>query len=237
MSDVKKSYYAIIPANVRYDKELTPNAKLLYGEVTALCNEKGYCWASNSYFSDLYKVSKTSISKWINQLVDNGYLKSDIEYKDGTKEILHRYLRIVNDPIKEKLNTPIEEKLKDNNTSFNNTSNKRKKEGTKNSYESIINNFTDNEELRETLFEFIKMRKLNKKIMTDRALTNLITKLKGLSSDTDEQIKILNKSIESCWTSIYPLKEEVSSKGGNQNGADTKDDQYDLEKHGIGFSM
>jgi hypothetical protein len=123
---MQKNYYAIIPANVRYDKELSPNAKLLYGEITALCNERGYCWASNSYFSDLYKVSKVSISKWINQLVFKGYLTSDLQYKEGTKEILNRYLRIVNDPIKENLDTPIKEKLKDNNTSFNTTSNNTK---------------------------------------------------------------------------------------------------------------
>ena len=129
----KKSYYAIIPANVRYDDDLTPNAKLLYGEVTALCNEKGYCWASNSYFADLYGVSNVSISKWINQLVKNGYLTSQLNYKEGTKEILYRYLRLVNDPIKEKFNTPqrkvndpIKEKFKDNTTSnntINNTTN------------------------------------------------------------------------------------------------------------------
>ena len=75
---MNKSYYAIIPANVRYDNELTPNAKLLYGEITALCNEKGYCWATNNYFAELYGVSKTSISKWIKQLIDKGYIKSQI---------------------------------------------------------------------------------------------------------------------------------------------------------------
>lgn len=124
MEEINKSYYAIIPANIRYDESVVPNAKLLYGEITALSNEKGYCWASNNYFADLYKVSKVSISKWVSQLVEKGYLSSTIIYKEGSKEILYRYLRIVNDPIKEKFNTPIQEKLKDNNTLSNNTINK-----------------------------------------------------------------------------------------------------------------
>lgn len=129
MTEIKKSYYAIIPANVRYDKDLTPNAKLLYGEITALCNQNGYCWAGNTYFAELYEVSKISVSKWVNQLVAKGYLSSTIQYKEGTKEIEYRYLRIINDPIKENFNTPIrkvkdpiKEKLKDN-TTVNNTSN------------------------------------------------------------------------------------------------------------------
>lgn len=129
MEEIKKSYYAIIPANVRYDTELPANAKLLYGEITALCNEKGYCWAGNDYFAKLYKVSKTSVSKWISKLIENGYITSEIIYREGSKEILHRYLRIVNDPIQEKLKRsitkvkePMKEKLIDNNT-VNNTSN------------------------------------------------------------------------------------------------------------------
>ena len=55
------NYYAIIPANVRYDKTLRPNAKLLYGEITALSNTEGYCWATNSYFANLYDVESASI--------------------------------------------------------------------------------------------------------------------------------------------------------------------------------
>lgn len=117
----RPSFYAIIPANVRYDKELTPNAKLLYGEITALCSDKGYCWATNKYFSELYDVSVTSISKWVSQLVNKGYLTIKINYKEGTKEILNRYLSLVKHPIEEKLNTPIEEKLIDINTINNNT--------------------------------------------------------------------------------------------------------------------
>ncbi|HBI1964003.1 TPA: helix-turn-helix domain-containing protein, partial [Enterococcus faecalis] len=51
-----RGYYAIIPAIVRYDNHLNGNAKLLYGELTALANEKGYCWATNQYFANLYNV-------------------------------------------------------------------------------------------------------------------------------------------------------------------------------------
>lgn len=123
--NIQKSYYAIIPANVRYDKDLTPNAKLLYGEITALCNEHGHCWASNNYFSELYGVSKISISKWISLLVEKGYINSVLIYKEGTKQILNRYLTLVQYPIKEKFNTPIKEKFKDNNTSINNTINNK----------------------------------------------------------------------------------------------------------------
>ncbi len=75
----KESYYAIIPANVRYCSKLTPNAKLLYGEITALCNKKGYCWATNNHFAKLYNVSKTSISKWISDLEENGFIKCRIK--------------------------------------------------------------------------------------------------------------------------------------------------------------
>lgn len=130
----KKGYFAIIPASVRYDKRLPANAKLLYGELTALSNEKGYCWAGNDYFAGLYEVSKTSVSKWVSALKDAGYIQIQLEYAEGTKQILHRYIRIVKDPIEEKLHTsirkvndPIEEKLIDNstlNTKSNNTKNK-----------------------------------------------------------------------------------------------------------------
>lgn len=124
MEENKKSYYAIIPANVRYSN-ITPNAKLLYGEITALCNEKGYCWATNEYFANLYGVSKTSVSLWIKELIDHGFVESTLKYKENSKEIERRILTI--EPIKENLNTylrnlkgGIKENLKENNT-FNNT--------------------------------------------------------------------------------------------------------------------
>lgn len=119
----KKSYYAIIPAHVRYDTSIPANAKLLYGELTALCNAEGYCWAGNAYFADLYGVSKKSISNWITTLSKRGYISVEMKYKEGTAEILDRYIRIVPEGIEKNFHTPMEEKVKDNNTGFNNTLN------------------------------------------------------------------------------------------------------------------
>lgn len=80
MSDNKNipSYYANIPAPVRYDKTLPANAKLLYGEITALTSLKGYCWSSNSYFADLYGVHEKTISLWISKLKKSGHIIAEI---------------------------------------------------------------------------------------------------------------------------------------------------------------
>lgn len=95
----KPSYYAIIPANVRYDKRLTDKAKLLYGEITCLSNKTGECWASNQYFADLYGVSKQTISNTISLLIKYGYITSELIYKDGGKEVEKRVLKIPVYPI------------------------------------------------------------------------------------------------------------------------------------------
>lgn len=71
----QKDYFTLIPAKVRYDNDLSPNAKLLYGEILALCNEKGYCWATNRYWAELYNVTNRAVSKWINELSKKGHIK------------------------------------------------------------------------------------------------------------------------------------------------------------------
>ena len=66
-------YYAIIPSKVRY-ANIIPNVKLLYGEITALSNKRGYCFATNSYFAKIYKVHPTTVSNWISILVTNKFI-------------------------------------------------------------------------------------------------------------------------------------------------------------------
>jgi len=114
------NYYAIISAEVRYDKNLTANSKLLYAEITALLNMNGECFATNKYFANLYGKSIVTISKWVSELVANGYVSTYYTYKQGTKEIDRRYISILKGGIKEKEGEGIKENFKDNNTSINN---------------------------------------------------------------------------------------------------------------------
>ena len=118
----KPNYYAILSAEVRYDNRLRPNVKLLYAEITALCNMNMECFASNRYFSELYGKSKGSISGWISELVKYGYVSADYTYKEGTKEIEYRYIKILKGGITEKDNTLLKKTVKSNTTSINNTS-------------------------------------------------------------------------------------------------------------------
>lgn len=112
----KPNYYAIIPANVRYS-DLKPNAKLLYGEITALSNKHGYCFASNNYFANLYNVNKNTISSWITDLKNKGFIVVTIE-RDLRNVITKRCIGIL-----KKIDTPIHEITEYNNTSINITSN------------------------------------------------------------------------------------------------------------------
>ena len=94
----KPNYYAVIPAEVRYNKNLTPNAKLLYAEITALCGMNGKCIASTQYFCRLYEVSRGSIQNWLKMLEDNGYITRDVKYRQGSKEILSRSIKLLAKP-------------------------------------------------------------------------------------------------------------------------------------------
>lgn len=121
------SFYAIIPADVRYNKNLCANAKLMYGEITALTNSKGYCWANNEYFANLYDVSLKTVSRWISQLESEGYIKRDYTYKKSTKEIQSRMIRLGRDKNVQEVGTKMsiggDKKEEDNNTLINNTLN------------------------------------------------------------------------------------------------------------------
>jgi hypothetical protein len=83
MNEKTFSTYSVIPTEVILSKDLSSTAKILYGIISSLCNEKGYCWASNEYLGSLIGISKTRTSIIIKELSDYGLIKSCV--KDGYK--------------------------------------------------------------------------------------------------------------------------------------------------------
>lgn len=241
MEEQQKAYYAIIPANVRYDKDLVPNAKLLYGEITALCNEKGYCWATNQYFAELYNVSDRTIKNWISQLVDKGYIQRSVKYREGTKEIEQRKLFIgsennfttlgnyIPDPKENNFTTPSEKKFPVNNTSinntFNNTNEYKEKNIKKESVNSVISEYTENKELQDALHGFVEMRNKARKPLTVRAMKLSLNKLNELALDDVTKIAIVNQSIVHSWSTFYKLQ-------NNNNGG-----QRQLTRKEMGYAF
>ena len=239
MEEQQKAYYAIIPANVRYDKDLVPNAKLLYGEITALCNEKGYCWATNQYFAELYNVSDRTIKNWISQLVDKGYIQRSVKYREGTKEIEQRKLFIgsennfttlgnyVPDPKENNFTTPSEKKFPVNNTSinntFNNTNEYKEKNIKKESVNSVIAEYTENKELQDALHGFVEMRNKARKPLTVRAMKLSLNKLNELALDDVTKIAIVNQSIVHSWSTFYKLQ---NNNNGGQRQVTRKEMGY-----------
>jgi|GEM_PF-949851 len=128
-----------IPKEIWLAKDLGWSEKVLLVEIDSLDGEQG-CFASNEYLADFFKLSKDRISRMVSSLRDKNYITVDFQYKEGTKQIEKRIIRVVRHqyPIGENTNTPsrkqreglgentdtpIGENAKDNNTVFNNTSN------------------------------------------------------------------------------------------------------------------
>jgi hypothetical protein len=87
-------FFSVTPATVRYDSSLPWGAKTLYGEISALTNMTGYCWAGNGYFTSLYKVSDRTISYWIAKLHNAGHITVYYEFFENSKKIKRRLIKL-----------------------------------------------------------------------------------------------------------------------------------------------
>lgn len=83
-------------------------------------------------------------------------------------------------------------------------------------FSKIIEEYTDNKELQDTLMEFVKFRKSIKKPMTPHALELLIDKLQKTGNSDSERVEILNQSIIQGWQGIYEVKKD-EQRGTNSN--------------------
>lgn len=246
MEEQQRQFKGIwIPKEIWLNKDLTFQEKIILVEIDSYDDGQVGCFATNKHFVNNFGINSSRISQIIQSLQRKNYIT--ITYDFNGKEIIKRYLHINRPPYPpkdgmSKINIGMlknemgvcqfdkggyVKKLKDNNTNINNTNINNKEERKKETnYDKIINSMVEDEEVKNSIYEFIKMRKLIKKPMTDRALTMLINKLYKLSNNKQIQIKILEQSILKNWTDIYPYKEE-NNYAGYQGNVKTDLSKYD----------
>lgn len=113
--------YAICFNEWALDKDIKNELGLLI-IISSLSAEKGYCFASNKYLSELFNIEEETISRKLSKLVNKKYIT--IDYERRGCEVINRKIRLTKISIHDcqKYQSTIDEKVKDNNTSINNTS-------------------------------------------------------------------------------------------------------------------
>ncbi len=224
------AYYAVIPANVRYDARLRPSAKLLYGELTALCDKTGYCWASNRYFAQLYDSSEKTIERLLRELEACGYIRREV-LRDKRKAVVERRIfagAFLVTPSPQKCGEgspqncregspqkcgepPLKNEgslkglsIQDNNTPI---------------VPSVMKRFTayagDDGELLQRLVDYADLRhKIRSPIKTDRQVTLLLNRLDNLSGgNAAVKRAMLDEATEKGWKTVYAPKAEQLPRG------------------------
>lgn len=220
----KTKNYTVMSNEHLKDKRLSLKAKGLLSVMLSLPDTWDY---SISGLVAICKESETAVKSTLNELKSCGYLvvtkkmpneteSGRIEYvydifekaKTGKQEVEKQGVENLGVENVRQLST------KKSSTDESNTNNK-KKEGRRAGYDEIIADYTENVELRSSLMEFVKMRKMMKKPLTNKALSLLLTSKKGLDglASTDaEKIDIVQQSIMRGWMGFFPLKDKEEKR-------------------------
>lgn len=221
------NYYSIIPAHVRYDKELKPMEVIMYGELTALSNKYGYSYASNNYFAELYNVHKKTVSTWISNLKEKGYIDT-VVIRDENMTVTERRIYITapypsnhGEGYPQKSGDPIHKKTEENNTRINNTRINRDSDETSKSFQYISNNL-------EIIQSPLKAQQLEEAIkdFKDNKL-EIVTVATDYCKKNNKGINYLIKALENWSKDGVDTKEKAISKVKPRNN---KEDDYLAKK-------
>ncbi len=235
--------------NVDVAKEVGVNAAILLQSVKWWCeknraNNKNYheglWWTYNSVkaWQELYPyLGKSAIATALKKLEERGYIKTGNYNKSAYDRTtwyaitesglafygssIYRKSEMEEPEIenpKTKNGEPIPVTLQIQDTVTNQSTTKERKKSVE-TFDSIINERTENQELRRAIMEFVKMRQRIKKPLTDYALKLRLNKLWKLGKTDEERIAIVNQSVGACWQDFFELKDYgQSAQRGRSNG-------------------
>ena len=235
--------------SARYDvnmaKKYGIEAATLYSKLLYLMKYSnrtdGFCWKSAKELESEIGLSKYQQSRAEKILVKAGLIETKVTYIAGTLKRCKHFKIINNFLLSESKETELSESketelsLKEsketilsesketslslNNSKYNNSINNNTS-NIQNPLNCLIEGFTDNEKLKETLQDFIIMRKTINVPLTERALKICFHKLEVLGKNDAERIAILEQSIERGWRGIFALKEPLKAEKELIDGGD-----------------
>lgn len=126
----RPGFWAVLPAAVRYDPELPSTAKLLYAEISALTDQRGYCFAPNSYFMKLYQIGERTLQDHLRALKARGFIRIENGEGGSGRRKIFAGINPLSDNPAENCGDP-REKLRGNpaeNCAQNSIENKRKEQ-------------------------------------------------------------------------------------------------------------
>lgn len=224
MSKINNENYILIQGWMVNELKLKGNELLIYAIIYGFSQTENQLYSGSlQYLADWTNSSKQGVILNLKSLISKGLIVKNEKIINGVK-FCEYYSTNLNGVLK-KVEWGIKESLP-NNIDINTDINNNKKERKKTSYDEILNSMIEDDDVKNTICDYIKMRKLIKKPMTDRAVTMLINKLFKLSNNKQIQIKILEQSILKNWTDIYPYKEE-NNYAGYQGNVETDLSKYD----------
>ena len=255
-NSILRAGYGIIPKVVMRDKNLSIEAKAIYAYLIAFAGDKKTCYPSRDLMCEELGISINRFTKHLKTLKESGYIKVEriksgnlkakniyeiimderdrcINFRDIENKY-HENKDIENEYLENEYtnNNSLNNNSLNNNSVNNNSINKKEKKKKKTDLDILINEYTSNSFLQETIIDFMKMRKSIKKPVTERALKGILNKLDRLATTDNSKIKILENSIENCWQGVFPLKDNFSNYNSNKYQDNNNSNSVeDLQKH------
>lgn len=87
-------FWSVIPATVMFDTELRANEKLLYGIISAMANQKGYCYTTNATLGKWLDANPDTVSKWVRHLSRRGHITVHIDPEGDNADRRRIYLSV-----------------------------------------------------------------------------------------------------------------------------------------------
>ena len=224
---MEKNYYINIQSFMVQDLKLSGNELLTYAIVYGFSQDGESTFVGSSkYISYALGVSRPTAIKALDSLTAKGLIIKSQEkindvvfnrYKvslDVIKNLNRPYKETLQGGYKESLQGGYKESLHSNkykDINIKNNKEKVSKSAKRISYDEQIEEYSDNEELRQALKAFIQMRNLIKKPLTNYALKLILNNIDKLAKDDAAKIDIINQSVEHSWQGVFPLKEEKTN--------------------------